>query len=190
MQSENLLMNLGGAKDPFSHRRLTHRGTHSVNPNSTSSRFQCGALRQPQYSMFTRTVSCRSSRTDQTGNRRHVYNRSATTLFEHLPNFVFQAEPYALEINADGLIPGFFRLIDDRHPNTLGPGIVECDVQAAKSLHHLSNKRVDFRSFRYIGFDKQAIAAGRTDQFDGLLAFQFAPARNHDFGSCLREKYS
>ena len=27
------------------------------------------------------------------------------------------------------------------------------------------------------------------DQFDGLLAFQFAPSRNHHFGSRLREKY-
>src|SRR5580693_7664044 len=136
--------------------------------------------------MFTRTVGCCSGRADQTGNRRHVYNRSATTLFEHLPNFVLQTEPYALEINIDSPILVLFRLINDRYPNALDTGVIEGDVQAAKSLDHLPNKRVDFSSFRYIGFHKQAIAAGGTDQFDSLLAFRFAPARNHDFGSRLR----
>src|SRR5208282_6114642 len=163
-ETKNVLVNLRSAKEPFSHGRFDGSRTHCINPNSTPSGFQRSGLRQSQHSMFTRTVHCCSRRTDQTGNRRHVYNRSAAALLEHLQNLVLQAEPDALEIDVDGPIKVFFGLIDDWYPNALDPSIIEGDVQAAKFLHRLPNERINFSGFRDIGLHKQAIAAGGPDQ--------------------------
>src|SRR5271154_3047946 len=124
MATNNVLVNLWSAKKAVSHRRFDHCGTDSIDPNSTFGGFQCAALRQTNHSMFARAIGRSPSRTGQARNRRHVYDGSARALLEHLHNFVLQAEPDALEIDADGPVPVLFGLLDDRHPNSLDPGII------------------------------------------------------------------
>src|SRR5271165_5486812 len=139
--------------------------------------------------MFARTIRACPSRTNQAHDRGHVYNGAATALLEHLPNLVLQAEPDAFEIDLDGPIPVFFGLSGDGYPNTLDPGVIEGDVQAAKSLHRRLNQRLNFGGLRHVGFYKQAFATGGAHHLHGFLAIPFAPSRNHYFGSCLCEKY-
>jgi len=80
-------------------------------------------------------------------------------------------------------------LSDDGRPDTLDPGVVEGDVQAAKFLHRFLDQRFNFSCLRHVGFHKQAIAAGGADHFDGFVAFRFSPARNYHVSSRLREKH-
>ena len=109
-QLNNVFVNLWSAKEPLRHWRFDHCGTHCVDPDSTFSGFERGGFGETNHSMFARTIGRCPSRTHQPSNRRHVYDSSATALLEHLPNFVLQAKPDALEIDVDGPIQVFFGL--------------------------------------------------------------------------------
>ncbi len=117
------------------------------------------------------------SSTDQAGNRRHVYNSSAAALLEHLPNFVLQAEPDTFEIDLDGPIPVFFGLSDDGRPDTLDSGVIEGDIQAAKSLHRLLDERLNFGGFRTSVFtNRPSPPAARTSSTVSLPSRSRRPA--------------
>ena len=137
MAAENVFVDLRSAEKPITHRRLDHRGTHSVDPDTILSSFQRRRLGQPNHSVVARTVGPCARRTNQARNRRHVYDGSATALLEHLPNLVLHGKPDALEIDVDGPIPVLFGLSGDGHPDTFNAGVVESDVEAAKPVDRL-----------------------------------------------------
>ena len=68
-------------------------------------------------------------------------------------------------------------------------GVIERDIQTAKSLHGLLHEFIHFGGFRDISANEQTFAAGFTDQFDGLLALQFASAGNYYFRSRRGKKH-
>jgi hypothetical protein len=144
MAINNVLTDRWSAKDAISHGRFSKPGAHCINPNSALRIFQRGGLRQTDHSMFAGTIGCDPGSTDQAYNRCHIYDSSATTLPKHLPDLVFQAEPYAFEIDGDGAIPVFFGLSDDGSLDTLDSGVIEGYIQAAESLHNLLDERFHF----------------------------------------------
>src|ERR1700691_3467258 len=128
MATKTILLNFRSAKKRPCHRCFDHRRANCVHPNLALRIFQRSGLRQPDYAMLARAISSCTNCAHQACNGCHIYNRSPAALLEHLPDFVLQAEPDALEIDVDGAIEIFFRLPNDGSPDALDSGVIKSDI--------------------------------------------------------------
>src|SRR5438045_5000039 len=127
MEAQGILFHVRRAENAFTHRRFDHCRTYRIDPNAIARGFERGGLGEADHAMLAGAVCGRTRRTDPARDRRHVDDGPATALLEHLPNLVLQAKAHTVEIDVDGALPVFFRLVHDRYPSTLDAGIVKRD---------------------------------------------------------------
>ena len=139
--------------------------------------------------MFTCRVYGRARGAHETCHRGHVDDSAATFLFEHLLNFVFEAEPDSLQIDVHDTVKVFLGLIDNGNPFAFNAGIVKGDVEAAKFVDSFVDERLDIGGFRNVGFYEEGVAARGADEFGGFRSFKFAATCNDDFGARLGKEY-
>jgi hypothetical protein len=133
--------------------------------------------------VFACDVDARAGKTLYASDGRHVDDGAATTLFDHLLYFIFQAEPRAFEIDVNGLVPFFFGLLDDRDPMALDARVVEGIVKAPKSRDSFFNQGFDFGCTRHIRLDKDSFTPGASDQVHRSVSFRLAPSGYHHPGA-------
>ena len=97
--------------------------------------------------MFAGDVDACARKALNAGDGRHVDDGAASALFEHLLNFVFEAEPEAFEIDVVDVVPVFFGLLDERNPTAFDARVVESDVEAAEFVGGFLNHRLDVGRF-------------------------------------------
>ena len=113
MKTESKLVDSWLLVGTLGHRRLDHRRAHDVYSDSASGVFERGRLCEPNHAVLARAIGSCPRQTHKPRHGRHVYDRSATALLEHLPDLVLEAKPNAFEINVDGAIPVFLGLFAD-----------------------------------------------------------------------------
>src|ERR1700730_14167381 len=129
MEAEDKFIYFWVGECTIGHGRLDHCGAYRVYADATVCGFKCGGPGEPDNAVLARAIGSCSSRTYQARDRRHVYNRAPAALLKHLANFVFEAQPRALEIYVNGAIPVFFRLFDDGNPGAFDAGIIEGHIE-------------------------------------------------------------
>jgi hypothetical protein len=124
--------------------------------------------------VFTGRAYGRTRGAHETCHGRHVDDSAASLLFEHLLNFVFEAEPDSLQIGVHDTVKVFLGLIDNGHPFAFNAGIVKGDVEAAKFIDSFVDQRLHIGGFRNVGFYEAGVAARGADEFGGFRSFKFA----------------
>src|SRR5262249_59034126 len=92
------------------------------------------------------------------------------------------------QVDIVNVVPVFFGLVDERHPNTFYAGVVERDIETAIFFDGFLNDRLHIRSFGDVRLQKEAIATGRADKAESFIAFGFTAAGEDDFGACFGEE--